>query len=75
MHFGYKTMNIALLVSYDGTELCGWQVQKKGRTVQGEIEGAIARAFSLSVRVTGSGRTDAACTPRGRYAIFLLKKA
>lgn len=75
MHFGYKTMNIALLVSYDGTELCGWQVQKKGRTVQGEIEGAIARAFSLSVRVTGSGRTDAGVHAAGQVCNFPFEES
>ena len=52
-------MNAVLLVSYDGTALCGWQIQKNGRTVQGELDGALLRAFRGAARGTGRGRTDA----------------
>ena len=34
------TRNIALRLSYDGTDFVGSQWQNNGRTVQGEIEGA-----------------------------------
>ncbi len=32
---------IALTVAYDGTDWCGSQRQHNGRTIQGEIEGAL----------------------------------
>lgn len=56
--------NILLTVSYDGTDFCGWQRQDKSdggkavRTVQGEIEKALARIHKSPTALTGSGRTD-----------------
>src|SRR6185295_666746 len=49
-----------LLIEYAGTRYSGWQIQKNARTVQGEIDRAVAvvtgrREFELY----GSGRTDA----------------
>lgn len=51
--------NFILTIEYDGTDLHGWQVQKDKRTVQGEIEKALATMTQSSIRITGSGRTDA----------------
>lgn len=46
-------------IRYDGTDFAGWQIQPGMRTVQGEIEGVLARVLRAPVRVRGSGRTDA----------------
>jgi tRNA pseudouridine38-40 synthase len=49
-----------LTVEYAGTRYSGWQVQKNARTVQGEIQRAIAAATGArEFELYGSGRTDA----------------
>ena len=65
-------MNIALKIAYDGTDLSGWQIQKNGRTAQGEIERAVESAFGARARVTGSGRTDAGVHAAGQVGNFSL---
>ncbi len=48
-----------MTIQYDGTNLHGWQVQKNGRTVQGEIQDALQKIFkNQKINLLGSGRTD-----------------
>jgi tRNA pseudouridine38-40 synthase len=49
---------IRLTLHYDGGGFAGWQVQAGARTVQGDLEAALARLTGRPPRVTGSGRTD-----------------
>lgn len=52
-------MRIALGIEYDGSEFCGWQLQKDAvRTVQGAVEQALGKVANHEVRVTCAGRTD-----------------
>jgi tRNA pseudouridine38-40 synthase len=46
-------------VRYLGTHFAGWQAQSDQRTVQGEIEAAMARIAGQPIRIQGAGRTDA----------------
>ncbi len=52
-------MNIALRMSYDGTNYHGWQIQNNGASIQQETETALLRLFGEKVHVSGAGRTDA----------------
>lgn len=66
-----KTRNIKLTIEYDGTDFNGWQVQSKDRrTVQGEIETALATILKKKTRVHGSGRTDSGVHALGQIANF-----
>jgi tRNA pseudouridine38-40 synthase len=62
--------NIRLTLAYDGSEFCGWQVQARGRTVQGAIEEALARMHGHPVRIQGAGRTDTGVHATGQVANF-----
>jgi tRNA pseudouridine38-40 synthase len=57
-------------VAYDGTEFAGFQVQARERTVQGELEAALARITQERIRVIGAGRTDSGVHARGQVVAF-----
>jgi tRNA pseudouridine38-40 synthase len=50
--------NLRLILSYDGSDFCGWQVQPGAMTVQGTLASAIGRITGEKVLPQGSGRTD-----------------
>ena len=63
-------MRYVLKISYDGTDYAGWQCQKNAISVQEVLEKAIEEALSVSVRITGSGRTDAGVHAAGQTCHF-----
>ncbi len=62
--------NILLTLAYDGTEFCGWQRQQNVRTVQGELERALATLHPESPNVIAAGRTDSGVHALGQAAGF-----
>ncbi len=63
------TRRIKLTVAYLGTPFHGWQRQRGQRTIQGELEAALARITGHEAPpVVGAGRTDAGVHARGQVA-------
>jgi len=62
--------NVALVVSYDGTDYFGFQCQPGGNTVQDKLETAISALTGETVKLIGSGRTDAGVHARCQVANF-----
>ena len=60
-------------IEYDGTDFAGYQLQVGRRTVQGELEGALARLHGPGgdrIPVEAAGRTDAGVHARGQVIAF-----
>lgn len=63
-----------LTVAYDGTDYCGWQVQKNGKTVQGEMMKAAIDLFGDDVTITGASRTDSGVHADGQVVLLVGQK-
>jgi tRNA pseudouridine38-40 synthase len=58
-----------LTIEYDGTRYSGWQMQKGGKSIQGEIIDACRELFgSESIDLFGAGRTDGGVHATGQVA-------
>jgi tRNA pseudouridine38-40 synthase len=62
--------NLKLILSYDGADFAGWQVQPGRTTVQGALASAIGRLSAENVLPQGSGRTDAGVHALAQVASF-----
>ena len=47
-----------MLIEYVGTDFRGWQIQKKGSTIQGLIQEKLTKLLKEKIILNGSGRTD-----------------
>ena len=63
-----------IIIEYNGTDFKGWQVQKKGKTVQGLIQKKISMLLKEKIILLGSGRTDAGVHAIEQSAHFDCKK-
>ncbi len=62
--------NLKVILSYDGSEFAGWQVQPGLATIQGTLASAIGRLTGEKVLPQGSGRTDAGVHALAQVASF-----
>lgn len=65
-----------LIIEYDGTHLAGFQRQDGTpvKTVQGELEAALARITKVATPVRGASRTDAGVHALGQVVAFDLER-
>ena len=66
---------IKLTLAYDGTDFVGWQRQARGRSIQGELERALAEIEGRPLAVAGAGRTDAGVHALGQVASVQIAHA
>ena len=59
-----------LIVAYDGTNYCGWQVQPGVPTIEGELNKALTKLTGEEIQVIGASRTDAGVHAFGNVAVF-----
>jgi len=61
---------VRLDIEYDGSQFRGWAKQPGLRTVQGELEAALATVLREEVELTVAGRTDTGVHALGQVASF-----
>jgi tRNA pseudouridine38-40 synthase len=62
--------SVRLDIEYDGGAFKGWAAQPGLRTVQGELEAALATVLRAPAQLTVAGRTDTGVHARGQVASF-----
>jgi tRNA pseudouridine38-40 synthase len=66
--------NYQIIIEYLGTSFIGWQIQKKGFSIQSEIQKALSKVLKKKIKINGSGRTDAGVHAKAQSANFLLNQ-
>ena len=59
-----------LVVAYDGSEYCGWQIQPNGPTIEGELNKALSGLLRQKIEVIGASRTDSGVHSLGNVCVF-----
>ena len=70
-----RMRNLKLILSYDGSDFAGWQVQPDAITVQGTLASAIGRVTGEKVLPQGSGRTDAGVHALAQVVTFVTESS
>ncbi len=61
---------VKMIVAYDGTNYCGWQLQKNGVTIEEVLNKALTDLLKEPVAVIGASRTDSGVHSEGNVAVF-----
>ena len=59
-----------LVVAYDGTNYCGWQIQPNGITVEEVLNKTLSRFLKEEIHIIGASRTDSGVHSFGNVAVF-----
>lgn len=63
-------MRVRLTISYDGTNYCGWQIQKNGITIEEIINRELTDLLKEDIAVIGASRTDSGVHAMANIAVF-----
>lgn len=59
-----------MVVAYDGTNYCGWQVQPNGITIEEVLNRSLSTLLGEKIEVMGASRTDSGVHSLGNVAVF-----
>ena len=62
-----------ILIEYDGTSYVGWQIQKKGKSIQKTVQSVLKKIFKQKIILFSAGRTDSGVHAREQSAHFDVK--
>ncbi len=66
-------MRVKLVVAYDGTNYCGWQMQDNGITIEEVLNRELSAMLKEDIKVIGASRTDSGVHALGNVAVFDTK--
>ena len=66
----YLMFRYQILIEFAGTNFRGWQIQKKGKTIQGLIQEKITKLLKEKITIYGAGRLDVGVHAKGQSAHF-----
>ena len=61
---------VKLVIAYDGTKYCGWQIQDNGVTIQGLLNQHLSELLEEDIKTIGASRTDSGVHALGNVAVF-----
>ncbi len=63
-------VRVKLVVAYDGTNYCGWQIQDNGITIEEVLNRELSDLLKEDIKVVGASRTDSGVHALGNVAVF-----
>lgn len=63
-------IRVKLIVAYDGTNYCGWQIQDNGITIEEVLNRELSRLLNEDIKIIGASRTDSGVHALGNVAVF-----
>jgi len=60
---------VKMIVAYDGTNYCGWQIQNNGITIEEVLNRELTNLLKEPVTVIGASRTDSGVHSEGNVAV------
>ncbi len=63
-------IRVKLIIAYDGTNYCGWQIQDNGITIEEVLNKKLSELLGEDIKVIGASRTDSGVHAMGNVAVF-----